>query len=407
MLLVEKKDSLKKNEITAVITDPPYYDAIAYADLSDFFYIWLKRTLGDIYPQNFMTPQTPKTEECTALKHHHSNDKTKAMQHFENKLAEIFTAIEYQTSDIVSIMFAHQKTTAWTTLCNSILAAKMNITGSWPIDTELANRSIALAGAALASSVTVSCRPVSDIEQYGSYRKVHKAIVAAVDTAVPALYDLGFRGADLLTACFGKAVSEFGHYEIVEKNNGDEVTVAELLDLARTLAFNSLVKNFAGDDYTKFYISWLQLYGFVETNFDDAAKFSRIGFQVNVAELFNQHLLLKKGNVQTLANYTERLHANQNIGTNDDKCLINQVHRAMHLYKNKSRHILLSYINEIELQGDSNFWRVADSLSELLPKGIDDHEQVRGLLNNKENLLKESKNNANLFEPKAKKDLFA
>ena len=145
--------------MTDVVTDPPYYDAIAYAEISDFFYVWMKRTLRDVYPINFATPQTPKAEECTALKHHHHNSEEEAKQHFENKLTAIFDAIEYQTSDMVSIMFAHQSTEAWTTLCNSILGARMNITGSWPMDTEMANRSLGLAGAALESSVTVSCRP--------------------------------------------------------------------------------------------------------------------------------------------------------------------------------------------------------------------------------------------------------
>jgi len=76
--------------LSAVITDPPYYDAIAYADLSDFFYVWLKRTVGDIYPNNLAFPQTPKSEECTALKHHHNSNADEAKTHFENKLLNIF-----------------------------------------------------------------------------------------------------------------------------------------------------------------------------------------------------------------------------------------------------------------------------------------------------------------------------
>lgn len=136
-----EKGQFAAKTLTAVVTDPPYYDAIGYADCSDLFYVWMKRTLGDVYPINFATPQTPKAEECTALKHHHHNSEAEAKKHFENKLTAIFDAIEYQTSEIVSIMFAHQSTEAWTTLCNSILGARMNITGSWPMDTELVNRS--------------------------------------------------------------------------------------------------------------------------------------------------------------------------------------------------------------------------------------------------------------------------
>lgn len=92
-----EKGQFAAKTLTAVVTDPPYYDAIAYADISDFFYVWMKRTLGDIYPINFATPQTPKTEECTALKHHHHNSEAEAKKHFENKLTAIFDAIEYQT----------------------------------------------------------------------------------------------------------------------------------------------------------------------------------------------------------------------------------------------------------------------------------------------------------------------
>lgn len=92
-----EKGQFAAKTLTAVVTDPPYYDAIGYADCSDLFYVWMKRTLGDVYPINFATPQTPKAEECTALKHHHHNSEAEAKKHFENKLTAIFDAIEYQT----------------------------------------------------------------------------------------------------------------------------------------------------------------------------------------------------------------------------------------------------------------------------------------------------------------------
>ena len=107
-----EKNQFEKKFLDIVVTDPPYYDAIAYADLSDFFYVWLKRMLSDLYPMNFATPQTPKSEECTAIKHNHSGDANKAKNHFESKLQTIFQAIEIQTKDLVSIMFAHQSTEA-------------------------------------------------------------------------------------------------------------------------------------------------------------------------------------------------------------------------------------------------------------------------------------------------------
>ena len=379
-----EKGQFAAKTLTAVVTDPPYYDAIAYADISDFFYVWMKRTLGDIYPINFATPQTPKTEECTALKHHHHNSEAEAKKHFENKLTAIFDAIEYQTSEIVSIMFAHQSTEAWTTLCNSILGARMNITGSWPMDTEMANRSLGLAGAALESSVTVSCRP-SERNGFESFKRVKRAIETKVTEEVNALYELGFRGADLLTACFGQAVSEFGKYETVEKADGSEVTVGELLELARTAAFNALLSGFDGDEYTRFYIFWLQMNGMGDTDFDDAAKFARVGMSVNISDIFAHNLLIRTGNKQHLATYTERT-INEKLGMSTSDPLIDQVHRAMANWRDGDRGKILHHIHIVGKEANNPFWRVLASLKELLPEG-DDLTQVQELISNSADLI--------------------
>lgn len=384
-----EKTQFHHKELSAVVTDPPYYDAIGYADCSDFFYHWLKQTVGDLYPITFSTPQTPKLEECTALEHYHESIEA-AKKHFEDKLTQIFDAIEYQTSDIVSIMFAHQSTEAWTTLCNSILRAKMNITASWPIDTELANRSIALSGAALESSVTVSCRP-SERKGFGDYKEVKHAISKKVSEEVELLYALGFRGADLLTACFGQAVSEFGKYSLVEKADGSEVKVAELLEMARNSAFNSLLKGVQGDDFTRFYIGWLQMNGMGETDFDDATKFTRVGMPVDVSEIFARRLLIREGKKQHLATAAEHLGNSTTQGTHPEDSLIDQVHRAMLAYEKGDRHILLTLLYNVGADDQSApFWRLVASLKELLPDGKD-LKAVEGLLGNSDNLRQESR----------------
>lgn len=379
-----EKGQFAAKTLTAVVTDPPYYDAIGYADCSDLFYVWMKRTLGDVYPINFATPQTPKAEECTALKHHHHNSEAEAKKHFENKLTAIFDAIEYQTSEIVSIMFAHQSTEAWTPLCNSILGARMNITGSWPMDTELVNRSRGIGSAALESSVTVSCRP-SERNGFESFKRVKRAIETKVTEEVNALYELGFRGADLLTACFGQAVSEFGKYETVEKADGSEVTVGELLELARTAAFNALLSGFDGDEYTRFYIGWLQMNGMGDTDFDDAAKFARVGMSVNISDIFAHNLLIRTGNKQHLATYAERT-VNEKLGISASDPLIDQVHRAMANWRDGDRGKILHHIHIVGKEANNPFWRVLASLKELLPEG-DDLTQVQELISNSADLI--------------------
>lgn len=384
-----EKHQYEEKSIDVTVTDPPYYDAIAYADCSDFFYVWLKRMVGDLYPINCSTPLTPKIEECTALKHHHAGDESAAKRHFECKLTEIFDSIEFQTSGLVSIMFAHQSTEAWTTLCNSILGARMNITGSWAMDTEQ-NCGMKADKAYLESSVTVSCRP-SEREGYGDFAEVKTAIEKKVADEVESLYQLGFRGADLLTACFGQAVSEFGHYKTVEKADGTEVSVGELLELARNAAFNTLLKGVQGDVYTRFYIGWLQMNGAGNADYDDATKFTRVGLPVDIQDVKSKNLLVGDGKNIHLAMAQEHLgDKGAVIGTRPEDSLIEQVHRAMLLYKSEDRALLLALIKNVAQDENGPFWRLLASLKELLPAN-DDLKQVEGLLQNAADLRESSK----------------
>lgn len=383
-----EKNQFEAKSITAVITDPPYYDAIAYADLSDFFYVWLKKILSSDYELIFSTPKTPKKDECTALKHHQGNSESQAKIHFEEKLTDIFDAIEIQTRDIVSIMFAHQSTEAWTTLCSSILGARMNITGSWPMDTEV---SIALKAsmATLESSVTVACRP-NERKGYEEFKVVEQAIKDKVVKEVEKLYELGFRGADLLTACFGQAVSEFGKYKVVEKANGDRVTVAELLDMARQTAFDTLLKGIQADEMTRFYIGWLQMNGMGEADHDDVTQFTRVGVNVEIHDVIQEGLLIQKGNKNHLANAEEHLGSSKSQGTQPDHPLIDQVHRAMLLNRKQDNVGLLKLIRDCAQTSDAQFWRLLASLKETLPAG-EDLNDVQALLRTADYLRAKSK----------------
>ena len=382
------KSQFDKKSLTSVITDPPYYDAIAYADLSDFFYVWLKSILGNDYNIVFSTPKTPKQDECTALKHHHGNSDEDAKLHFEQMLTAIFDAIEIQTSDIVSIMFAHQSTEAWTTLCNSILSARMNITGSWPMDTEV---SIALKAqmSTLESSVTVACRP-SERKGYADFSDVKHDIRQLVKLEVEKLYGLGFRGADLLTACFGQAVSVFGHYKKVETSEGDEVSVGQLLEFARESAAQALLEGVPGEAQTKFYCGWLQMNGMAECDFDDVNKYTRVGVNVEIRQLQSDRLLITEGNKQHLATAAEHLGNNDNWGTQPTDYLISQVHRMMLAYRGGNQVLLLRLVRDLCPQSDAPLWRVMDFLQGHLPEGKDLND-AKGILANAEMLRQKCK----------------
>ena len=141
----------------------------------------------------------------------------------------------------------------------------------------------------LSSSVTVSCSPNIQ-EGYVSFKEVKKNIEKRVKKEVKLLYEYGFRGADLLTACFGQAVSEFGQYQTVEKADGTNVTVAELLELARDAAFNAIISDIDTDEVTTFYIGWLNLFGFTQTEHDDVMRITQVGLSVEVSILHQYHI---------------------------------------------------------------------------------------------------------------------
>jgi len=181
-----------------VVTDPPYFDAISYADLSDFFYVWLKRSIADLLPETFSTPLTPKNDEATALKHRHGGDGDMAEQHFVSKLAACFAEAKRtcRPNGIIVVMFAHQTSEAWTALVRALFEAGLNITATFPIDTELKNRTRGLDSSALESSITVICRP-REVGAAASFKDVRREIQAVVRESVHRFWDYGFRGGGL------------------------------------------------------------------------------------------------------------------------------------------------------------------------------------------------------------------
>ena len=201
----------------------------------------------------------------------------------------------------------------------------------------------------------------------------------------------------MLTACFGQAVSVFGKYESVEKADGSEVTVAELLEMAREAAFDAIVSDIDTDDLTKFYIGWLNLFGFSEAVHDDVRRISQIGLSVDISDIYSQNILVKNGDKGTLGSMKARISEAPRLGLRPiNNSGIDIAHRLMYLYdpKNGSRSALLNFISEKAPNSESSVWRVLNSLAELLPKSSDmnDRELAVGLLSNQENLIREAKN---------------
>jgi adenine-specific DNA methylase len=376
----------------AVVTDPPYFDAIAYADLSDFFYTWLKRGLGSIYPEAFTTPQTPKSEEAVAHKHRHKGSRDEGKKHFQRKLTQCFTEAKRvcRSEGILTIIFAHQSTEAWTALINALFDANITVTATYPIDTELTT---ALKGlkASLSSSITVTCRP-RQVGSVAALRAVRREIEKVVAVSVHRFWGYGFRGADLIVACYGPAVGVFGRYERVERADGTPVTVPELLQLAREAALKAIAGEFTGDALSRLYFVWANLYGVSEQTWDDARLVVQIGGESEDAmEVARRRGLFvvdgAKCRLALLADRADRRHLGEDAGAP----LIDQLHHALQLWKEERRAALVVYLQMRDLLEHAAFWKLAQALFEVLPRSGEDWRLISALLGERETLRLEAR----------------
>ncbi len=379
--------------LDCVVTDPPYYDAIAYADLSDFFYVWLKKSIGNLLPEIFLTPLTPKTDEATSLKHRHGGSREKARLHYESLLKKGFTEALRVVKDqgVISVMFAHQSTEAWTALISALFNAGLSPDATWPIATEMPKTALALGTASLETSVTVVCRPRT-IGSAASFKEVRKEIEKVVQESVKRFWNYGFRGADLIVACYGPAVGVFGKYERVEKADGTPVGIPELLELARKAARDAIAGEFRGDNLSTLYYVWANLYGAAEQAWDDARLVVQIGGEAdNAMEVARgQGIFVVESSKCRLAMLSDRA-GRRGLGSDQSPPLIDALHRAMLLWKEENRGELVSYLAERDLLEDGPFWKLAQALFEVLPRDTEDWRLVNALLSERQTLRTEGK----------------
>ena len=214
-------------------TDPPYWDNVAYADLADFFYVWLKRTQPDQSllrdPFNPNNPLTPKAQELTVTtavdEHSPPKDGTFFLEGMSRAFSEGRRVM--REDGIGCVVFAHKTTDGWEALLSGMLRAGWVITASWPITTEMATRMVARDTAALAASVHLVCRPRPEDAPVGDWGEVIRALPRRIREWVDRLSREGIRGADLVFSCIGPALELFSRYRCVETPDGEAIGLAE------------------------------------------------------------------------------------------------------------------------------------------------------------------------------------
>jgi putative DNA methylase len=224
---------------------------VPYADLSDFFYVWLKRTLPDGLLLSFSDPLTPKADECIV-----DEVKGKDKAYFEKTMGQAMAEGRrvLNPNGIGVVVFAHKSTAGWEAQLQAMVDAGWVMTGSWPLDTEMGSRLRAQDSAALASSIHLVCRPRHEGEQsIGDWREVLSQLPVRIHQWLPRLSDEGVVGADAIFACLGPALEVFSRFSRVEKASGEQVSLKEyLLYVWAAVSREALGMIFSGADSAGF-----------------------------------------------------------------------------------------------------------------------------------------------------------
>lgn len=230
---------LADDSVDLLVTDPPYYDVIPYADCSDFFYVWLKRMFTGIVPSPFNEELSKKEEEIVQLSERNEKYKVRTKDWFESKMSEALYnwRIATKPQGLAVIVFAHKETKAWEALLKAVLDAGWVITASWPVDTENSTRMRANDSAVLNTSVHLVCRPREKEDgsliknQIGDWRDVQEELPKRIHEWMPRLAAEGIAGADAIFACLGPALEIFSRYtKVVQAGSEREISLHEYLE---------------------------------------------------------------------------------------------------------------------------------------------------------------------------------
>jgi putative DNA methylase len=345
------------NYFDAVISDPPYYDNVSYSNLSDYFYVWLKRSIGFLYPDHSSTLLTPKKNEAIAAFYRHNGRREDARSFYEKMMSQAFSeaARTLKTNGLLTIVYAHKTTLGWTTLVEALRSSGFMVVEAWPLDTERPGRTISLESASLASSIFLTAR-IRKSDEIGSYEHVVRPeLQSIVRERVERLWAQGVSGADLVIACVGAGLRAFTKYASVEYANGQPVPADTFLAEVEGAVLEALLEKLFGvsgagvgrvDPATRFYVLWRYAYGHGALDAGEAIVFAypqRVELDGPGGLTSGTNALVRKDKGKyTLMDFTVR-GDNEELGISQEgkpqPALIDMLHRLLWLVENQPRAI--------------------------------------------------------------------
>ena len=282
-----QRDAATRNYAGRLIgTDPPYYDNIGYSDLSDFFYVWLRRSLRAIHPALFRTVLVPKAEELVANPYRHGGADG-ASKFFEDGFQHVFArARENATDDYpITVFYAFKQaelesegvaSTGWATLLEGMIRAGWAITATWPVRSERTGRMISVGTNALASSIVLALRPRHESAQATTRRGFLAALKAELPQALRDMQQGAIAPVDLAQSTIGPGMAVFSRYSRVVEADGSAMTVKTALALINQGLDEVLAEQDGDlDADTRFCLAWYAQYGWAEKGFGDADVLAR------------------------------------------------------------------------------------------------------------------------------------
>ncbi|HRZ46478.1 MAG TPA: DUF1156 domain-containing protein [Candidatus Paceibacterota bacterium] len=434
--VLQKSALIPGNELfDVVITDPPYYDAIPYSDLMDFFYVWLRRTLYGLSPgfdAVFAEPLAPKWNherndgELIDDAARHNGDKDASKRAYEDGMARAFQACHATLAGHgrLVIVFAHKHPDAWETLVSAIIRAGFVVDGSWPIATERTGRTRSLASAALASSVWLVCRKRDPMAKVGWDNRVMAEMRENIAAQLREFWDSGIRGPDFVWAATGPAMEAYSKYPAVKKANSPSnefLSVKEFLDAVRRIVIEFVVGRVlhieAGTDrldpVTAYYLLHRNDFGFQKAPAGACILYA-VSCGVSDRDLEpTWNLITVKGSKESVIsdlrveNEGERDEEAEGGGAEDEASggefilrtwkerkekrmgyeapggrevpVIDRVHRLMHLWKDGDVRKVNDYLDDYALRRNDLFVRVIQSLIELSERGSEERVLLESL----------------------------
>ena len=408
-----------------ICTDPPYYDAIPYSDLMDFFHVWLRRVLHGVSPETdavFAAPLGPKwnhesgdgelIDDAARFK----GDRAASKRNYEDGMARAFSRFHQALRDDgrLVIVFANKSPDAWETLVSALIRAGFVVVGSWPIQTEMQTRQRSLSSAALSSSIWLVCRKRPRTARPGWDNAVLREMQANITAQLRDFWDAGIRGPDFVWAATGPAMEAFSKHPVVKRADtpGSQLAVAEFLRHVRRMVVAFVVNRLFAveseaaavnplDDLTTYYLLHRNDFGMAAAPAGACILYA-LSCNLSDADLAGRFDLLARGNQADAASEDDDEPAEPTSGSESRlkpwhrraaktlgepapdgtaPALIDCLHRLMHLWKTGEQARVDAYLEAHGLWRNDLFRQVAQAVLELAKFNADEHATLESIQN--------------------------